>query len=394
MKVTTAVRGSPAVPVIFASTLVAVMGVSLISPALPAVQDAWGITESQASLLLSAFTLPGIIVTVPIGLLADRVGRKPLLVPGLLVFGLSGAGIVLVSEFSLVLLLRVVQGAASSTVVMLTVTLLGDLFSGEQRRVLIGANAAILAAGAAGYPLLGGALAAVSWAAPFLCFLLAVLVAVPGALLLEEPERDARDSDAGIRAFVTGPTPMKPFVVLYLSIFGVFLVLYGAQLTAVPFLLDNEFRMSSSAIGLLLGLPAVTMGLTSMQGERVLRSVTTFQSVALGFVTYGVGLAGVALAESAYTVGAALLLFGVGQGLAEPITDTALNELAPDEFRGSVMSVRTSVLRLGTTVGPPVCVLAATTVGYRRTLLGFGAGALLVGLAWLATTGGSVESGP
>jgi len=375
-------RNSPAAAVIFASTLVAVMGVSLISPALPAVQEAWNISESQASLLLSAFTLPGIFLTLPIGLLTDRIGRKPILIPALIVFGLSGGSIIFVSDFTLILVLRAIQGAASSAIAMLTVTLLGDLYSGEQRRVLIGTNAAILAVGAAGYPLLGGALATLSWSAPFACFLLALVVAVPGITLLEEPQRDEHNANSSIRAFLTGPTPMTPFVVLYLAIFGIFVILYGAQLTAVPFLLANEYQLSSAGIGLLVGLPAVTMGVTAMQGDRVLQSLTSFQSIALGFASYGIGLAIVAVADSIYVIAGALLLFGLGQGLAEPITDTALNERAPDEFRGSIMSIRTSVLRLGTTVGPPLSVGAATVFGYRQTLLVSGAAAFLIGVTW------------
>ncbi|MGQ3331015.1 MFS transporter [Halorubrum sp. FL23] len=375
-------RESPAAAVIFASTLVAVMGVSLISPALPAVQEAWNISESQASLLLSAFTLPGIFLTLPIGLLTDRIGRKPALIPALIVFGLSGGGIIFISDFTIILALRAIQGAASSAIMMLTVTLLGDLFTGEQRRVLIGTNAAILAVGAAGYPLLGGALATLAWSAPFACFLLALLVAVPGVLLLEEPHRDENNSNSSLREFLTGPTPMIPFVVLYLAIFGIFVILYGAQLTAVPFLLANEYHLSSAGIGLLVGLPAVTMGVTAMQGDRVLRSLTSFQSIALGFVSYGIGLVVVAIADSIYVVAGALLLFGLGQGLAEPITDTALNERAPDEFRGSIMSIRTSVLRLGTTIGPPLSVGAATIFGYQRTLLVSGTGAFIIGMTW------------
>jgi len=378
-------RDSPAAAVIFASTLVAVMGVSLISPALPAVQEAWNISESQASLLLSAFTLPGIFLTLPIGLLADRIGRKPILIPSLVVFGLSGGGIIFISDFMLLLVLRAIQGAASSAIVMLTVTLLGDLFTGEQRRVLIGTNAAILAAGAAGYPLLGGALATLAWSAPFACFLLALLVAIPGITLLEEPNQDRTNSSSSIREFISGPTPMAPFAVLYLAIFGIFVILYGAQLTAVPFLLANDYQLSSAGIGLLVGLPAVTMGMTAMQGDRVLRVLTSFQSIALGFVSYGIGLAVVALADSIYVVAGALLLFGLGQGLAEPITDTALNERAPDEFRGSIMSIRTSVLRLGTTVGPPLSVGAATVFGYRQTLLVSGTAAFLIGGIWFTT---------
>lgn len=370
--------------VIFASTLVAVMGVSLISPALPAVQEAWGISETQASLLLSAFTLPGVVLTVPIGLLADRIGRKRILVPSLIVFGLSGSAVVLLKgHFTSILLLRAIQGAASSAIATMTVTLIGDCFAGEKRRTLIGMNAAILAVGAAGYPLLGGALATLSWTAPFLCFLLGVVVAPFGLAFLEEPPRHDANSGGTIREFVTGPTSMRPFAVLYVAIFGIFVLLYGAQLTVVPFILDGSYGLSSGGIGLLLGLPAVAMGTTAMQGDRLLGWLSSFQSIALGFTSYGVGLVLLALTDSLAVVAVALLLFGLGQGLAEPITDTALNELAPDEFRGSIMSVRTTVLRLGTTVGPPLCVGLSAVFDYGETLLVCGVAALVIGIGWL-----------
>ena len=395
MSVARSVRRSPAVLVIFASTLIAVMGVSLISPALPAVQDALGITESQASLLLSAFTLPGVILTIPLGMLADRIGRKPILVPSLILFGLCGSGIVFVESaipislgpvvlaeaFPVILGLRAVQGAASSAIAMVTVTLIGDSFDGDTRRKLIGTNAAILAFGAAAYPLLGGALATIAWTVPFLCFGLGLVVAVPGLFVLSEPDRKAVEDGQGLRAFLTGP-----YAVLYAAILGIFVILYGAQLTAVPFLLDDTYGLSSAEIGLLLGIPAVAMGTTATQTDRILARLTSFQSIALGFVVYGVGMGIVATTQSVVVSGFGLLLFGFGQGFAEPITDTALNELAPDEFRGSIMSVRTSVLRLGTTIGPPVCTVAALRVGYRHTLLAGGVLAGVVGLCWLAAS--------
>ncbi|KAB7514518.1 MFS transporter [Halosegnis rubeus] len=400
MSVARNVRQSPAVLVIFASTLIAVMGVSLISPALPAVQDALNITESQASLLLSAFTLPGVVLTIPLGMLADRIGRKPILVPSLVLFGLCGSGIVFVESaipislgpvvlaeaFPVILALRAVQGAASSAIAMVTVTLIGDSFDGDTRRKLIGTNAAILAFGAAAYPLLGGALATIAWTVPFLCFGLGLVVAVPGLFVLSEPERKQVEDGEGLRAFLTGPTSLRPYAVLYAAILGIFVILYGAQLTAVPFLLDNTYRLSSLEIGLLLGIPAVAMGTTATQTDRILARVTSFQSIALGFVVYGVGMGIVATTQSVAVSGFGLLLFGFGQGFAEPITDTALNELAPDEFRGSIMSVRTSVLRLGTTIGPPVCTVAALRVGYRHTLLAGGVLAGVVGLCWLAAS--------
>ncbi|CAP15124.1 MFS transporter (plasmid) [Haloarcula sp. NS06] len=377
----TDIQQSQTVLIIFASTLVSVMGVSLISPALPTIQAAWNISASQASLLISAFTLPGIVLTPFIGLIADRVGRKRVLVPSLFLFGVSGIAVVFVDEFTTLLGLRVVQGTAGSAIMSLTVTLLGDLFSGEQQSRLIGLNAAILAIGAAGYPLLGGGLALLSWAAPFVCFALGIVVAVAGSAILPEPESSMDSSGLSYVVNAAQSVPTRTALGLYVAIFGIFFVLYGAQLTVVPFILDESYGLSSGMIGLLLGLPAVTMGVTSSQSSRLMRHLSPPRLITLGFVTYGIGMTLAALAHSITVLAGALFLFGIGQGFAEPITDTALNTLAPDAFRGGIMSIRTSVLQFGTTLGPPVFVAVASIVGYTDTLLIAGLAALALGIS-------------
>ncbi|NKE37519.1 MFS transporter [Natronococcus sp. JC468] len=377
----TGIKQSQTVLIIFASTLVSVMGVSLISPALPTIQAAWNISASQASLLISAFTLPGIVLTPFIGLIADRVGRKRVLVPSLFLFGVSGIAVVFVDGFTTLLSLRVVQGTAGSAIMSLTVTLLGDLFSGEQQSRLIGLNAAILAIGAAGYPLLGGGLALLSWAAPFVCFGLGIVVAVAGSAVLPEPQSSMGSSGLSYVANAARSVPTRLALGLYIAIFGIFFILYGAQLTVIPFILDESYGLSSGAIGLLLGLPAVTMGLTSSQSSRLMRHLSPPRIITLGFVTYGIGMTLAALAPSIVVLAGALFLFGIGQGFAEPITDTALNTLTPDAFRGGIMSIRTSVLQFGTTLGPPVFVAVASVVGYTNTLLIVGIAALALGVS-------------
>lgn len=374
------IEQSQIVLIIFASTLVSVMGVSLISPALPTIQAAWNISTSQASLLISAFTLPGIVLTPFIGLIADRVGRKRVLVPSLFLFGVSGIAVVFIDRFTMLLCLRVVQGTAGSAIMSLTVTLLGDLFSGEQQSRLIGLNAAILAIGAAGYPLLGGGLAMLSWAAPFVCFALGIAVAVAGSAILPEPENSMDSSGLAYVANAARSVPTRSALGLYVAIFGIFFILYGAQLTVIPFILDESYGLSSGTIGLLLGLPAVTMGMTSSQSSRLMRHLSPPRLITLGFVTYGIGMTIAALAHSIVILAGALFLFGIGQGFAEPITDTALNMLAPDAFRGGIMSIRTSVLQFGTTLGPPVFVAVASIVGYTNTLLTAGVAAFTLGI--------------
>ena len=206
-----------------------------------------------------------------------------------------------------------------------------------------------------------------------------VLVAVLGASVLEEPALE--EGESGLTYFFDAAraVPARTVLSLYVAIFGIFVVLYGAQLTAVPFVLDQQYHLSPGVIGVLLALPAVTMGITSSQAGRLLRHLSSVQLVPLGFVAYGIGLIGVGMANSVPVIAASLLLFGLGQGLSEPITDTALNVITPDEFRGGVMSVRTSVLQAGTTVGPPLFIALATTVGYLDVLVDVGVAAFGLG---------------
>ena len=67
----------------------AVLGVASITPAFPKIERELNITEQDAGLLITVFTLPGVFLTPVLGVLADRFGRKQILIPSLLLFGVN-----------------------------------------------------------------------------------------------------------------------------------------------------------------------------------------------------------------------------------------------------------------------------------------------------------------
>ena len=96
---------------VFAVTLIAVLGVSSISPAFPEIQEAFGISKPTVGLLIVVFTLLGVLFTPVLGVLAeDRFGRERFLVPSLLLFGIAGGVCTLARDFNLLLTLRFLQG--------------------------------------------------------------------------------------------------------------------------------------------------------------------------------------------------------------------------------------------------------------------------------------------
>ena len=65
------------------------MGVASIAPALPKMARVLDVSNEQIGLLITAFTLPGIFLTPVLGVFADRIGRKTILVPSLFIFGIA-----------------------------------------------------------------------------------------------------------------------------------------------------------------------------------------------------------------------------------------------------------------------------------------------------------------
>lgn len=371
--------------VIILSSLIGVMGVSLISPVLPDLRTVFGVSDSQVGLVITAYTLPGIVLTPFVGLLADRVGRRRVVVPLLLIFGIGGAGVAFVDGFTEVLVLRFLQGIGASALISLSVTLIGDFYEGTQRDAVMGFNGSSMSTGAALYPLVGGLLAAIRWNAPFLFFGVAVLVGLVALFVLEEPAMqeptDVRTYFSRLRGAALDPRALA----LFGAVFSAFFLFYGGVLTAVPLLLNDVYGLTAGQIGLVLSMVSFASAVVSSQYGRIANWRSAPELVALGFVAYGASLVGVWVATSPIQIGAALLAFGVGFGIVMPSIDTTLVTLVSGQLRAGVMGLRTSVLRLGQTLGPFAFTFAAeaafptTTQGYRFLLVIGGTTVALLG---------------
>jgi MFS family permease len=174
--------------IIFCVTMIAVIEVSVISPVLPAISTALRITSREANLLIVVFTLPGIFLSPLMGILADRFGRKRVLIPSLLVFGVCGSACFFVDSFGMLLVLRFLQGGGSASIGSLNQTIIGDLFPGRERIRAMSYNSSIISIGTMIYPAIGGAVALLGWHYPFLVASIAFPVALLVSLNLDTPQ--------------------------------------------------------------------------------------------------------------------------------------------------------------------------------------------------------------
>ena len=101
--------------IVFAVTLMAVLGTSSVTPAFPEVAQEFGISRGQVGLLITVFTLPGVLLTPVLGALSDRFGRRKILIPSLVLFGIAGGACAFAPDFDLLLAFRALQGVGAAS---------------------------------------------------------------------------------------------------------------------------------------------------------------------------------------------------------------------------------------------------------------------------------------
>jgi len=343
---------NPNLHIIFSITLIAVMGVASITPAFPDVMHYFKIAPVEVGYLITAFTLPGVLLTPVAGILGDRLGRKNILIPSLLLFGAAGLACMFTRTFHILLVFRLLQGIGAASLGSLNITLIGDLFSGQRRAAAMGYNASVLSIGTASYPAVGGMLAMYGWQYPFILPILAVPVAIWALTRLNNPEPDEQpDLKTYLKRAWNNINQRDVWGLFVINIF-IFVILYGAYLSYFPLLLENRLHANSLQIGLMMSGFSVVTAITSSQLKNINRWLKPRTQLIFSFSFYLITMAIMSFASSWVVLFIPLITFGLGHGMAIPGIQNLLVGFAPMKERAAFMSINSMVLRLGQTIGP------------------------------------------
>ncbi|HEX9969806.1 MAG TPA: MFS transporter [Acidimicrobiales bacterium] len=363
-------------------TVTGIMGNVLPAPVVPDIVADFGEPVGRAGWLLAVTTGPGILLAPVIGVLADRFGRREVLVPCLAIFGVAGGLAAWAPSYEWLLVLRFFQGIGSAGLINLGIVLIGDHWSGAERVRMIGRNAAALTAAIVILPPIGGWLGETwSWRATFVPYWLALATAaVVWVRLL-----GGRRGEGSIREQVRVAAPiLRRRAVLAPVLLGavVFMLIFGVFLTAVPIHLDREFAVGSGGRGLVLALPALTSTTVALNLARLRRRFTVPAILGVAFVLFAVAFATLAVAPSIAFVYAAALVYGAGEGATIATLQDAVSEAAPAASRAAVVAVWVGVARIGQTVGPLAAAAGVDGPGPGPT---FAVAAVIGGLLALST---------
>ena len=363
-----------------------VLGNSMLIPVLPDMQKAMEITKLQAGLSITLFSLPAGIAIPVMGFLADKYGRKPIILPALLLYAtggvLSGLAAWWWQSYPILLAGRIIQGLGASGTGPIAMALVSDIFTSQERPKALGGLEAANGLGKVISPILGAAIALLIWYALFFVYaFLAVPAAVLIWLLIKEPPPEK--GNQSVHAYLGKIKEVfqrkgKSLAGCYAAGSAVLLILFGL-LSYLSDVLEKSYGLDGIVKGLALAVPVLAMSSTSFFGgrylERQLGKIKYF--IVLGLILVAGPLGAFALFPGDMVFFAGILLLGLGTGLVLPGVNTLVTSSVPLEERGGITALYGGVRFLGVAAGPPVFDFLLSLS--KRTM--FAGGALLAALA-------------
>ncbi|VEG26350.1 Antiseptic resistance protein [Actinomyces howellii] len=405
------------------AVLILTIDSTVLSLAIPALSA--DLAPSATQLLwigdIYSFALAGLLVTM--GNVADRIGRRRLLLIGTVGFGLSSALAAFAPSAEALIAARALLGVSGATIMPSTLSLIRNVFPDPRhRRTAIAVWSAGTAGGTALGPLVGGYLLEHFWWGSVFLINIPVMLLVLGTglfLLPESRNTEGAPVDLASAALSVGAIVPTVYAVKTLAHDGLTPTAIGAALLGLTlgwvflrrqrvlttplidvtlfrnpgftwavvsafmavFSLAGLFYFFSQYLQLVRGYPTFKAGLAELPssvasilsvvlvGWLVIR-LGQGRTLGLSLGTAAAGLAGLALAEGAQRyayLAAALAVVGVGVGVASAVANAAILSAVPARRAGAASAISETAIELGAAMGIAVLGTVQDT-GYRMRL--------------------------
>ena len=339
------------------ATFLVMAGQGVVGPVLPLYARDFGVSATMVGLTLTVFALARLILNIPAGLIADRFGRRVLLIGGpiLTSIGMFGSGFA--GDIWSLLIWRFVAGAGSAFFMSGALIYLIDIAPPDLRARYVATNQWALSVGVALGPGIGG-LVAERWglAAPFhLVGVIALFAAVYAVFRLPETRRSSSPKlkDESPAREAARIARSGPFLAIAFVTGTIFMTRAGTRATLVPLHADETLAWGPGELGLVFTVTGVmtlfTLWPATWATENIGRaSVILFSAMAAALGTFVIGSSSTPMW---FVLGNVILTLGTGT--AGPAPAAFVADLFPERMRGLGVGLYRSAGDVGFVLGPP-----------------------------------------
>ena len=331
-------------------------GVGLVIPVMPLLMKDMHFNGATMGMMLSVFSVMQLLASPIMGYLSDRLGRKRMIVMGMLLFAVSEFIFGFANDKYIFYASRGLGGVAAALIMPSVTAFVADMTSVEQRPKAMGYVSAAISGGFIVGPGIGGALVSFGHRTPFF---VASLIAIIGCLLtqlvLTEPkhfnhgEKQNTNNNAKeiVRAFLSQPGVLFIFIIIFISSFGLqaFESIYTIMTTII-------FGFNAAQIAFIItvsGLLALFFQLFLF--DAIVRKISEIGLIQLTFFISAGFIFIIAFTKNAMIFVISTFIVFLAFDLFRPAVTTYLSKMA-GENQGTVNGLNSTFTSFGNIIGP------------------------------------------
>jgi multidrug resistance protein len=348
-------------------------GFGIIMPVFPRRLAELGAGVEILGLMTMAFMLAQFISAPLMGSLADRIGRKPIILLSLLAFAAANLGYLLVSSVEAFILVRALQGALTAGLYPSAMAMVGDLFPREERARWVGIVSASYMAGFIFGPAIGGFMYdAFGFGAPFMVSaviatigLIAVVVMVPETRtrLIRSRERRQKDEAVERESFWASlPRPLSVFGALLLIDF-IIVFSFAFIEPEMVFYAYDDLGWTTTQFGIVIGVYALVTAVGQLAAGPISDRFARKPVIIAGILLNATFYIGLVFASDFSLMLIVAVISGAGEALLMPALSAYYLDIAGERHRSRVMGLKESSAALGGVLGPLLIVISSGVLG-------------------------------
>jgi MFS family permease len=327
------------------TTMMSNVAIITVIPHLEEIFNDVGNIELLSRLMI---TLPSLVIAIlaPIlGHAIHRYGKKRSAILALIIFALSGTAGLYLDSIESLLLSRALLGIGIAALMIISTSLVGDYFQGQQRHKFMGLQSAFVSIGGVVFVVSGGFLSDIDWRYPFgIYFIGAVLL--PFALLnIKEIPHSSQDSEQSLESV---PPKLLPIYFLAFLLMSIFYILP----TQVPFLMMNVFGASGALTGSIISTAFVFHALGALSFAKLKGKLPFHKIYILGMLIISCGFLLISLIDTIYLFFFSAMILGFGGGMTMTNMNGWMLHLAHQSKRVKSSGYLTSSFFLGQFFSP------------------------------------------
>jgi ACDE family multidrug resistance protein len=347
--------------------LIMTLGNSMLIPVLPMLEKEINLSSFQSSMIITSYSVASIFLIPVAGFLSDRVGRKMVILPSLILALIGGlvagyASWKINDPFTWIIIGRIIQGIGAAGATPIILPLVGDLYRDDEEKTssCLGIIETSNTFGKVLSPILGSLLAALLWYLPFFSISIFSLISIIMVIFfIKVPKK--KEKPLGLKVFLQntkkifsekGKWLYTTFVVGIYSMLALFGILFF-----LSDILEKEHHLKGVTKGLNLAIPLFILCLASFITGRIIKGnvdlmkkIILFSLVLISGSTVLLGY----LDQKLFLLLVVSSIIGLSIGAILPTLDALITENVEKEEKGTITSFYSSSRFIGVAAGPPI----------------------------------------